>query len=1045
MQANWITCCVKPQHSRLAVTDYRCGGDVLPVQNTDTLDIHVQEMCSVPTVSPKRYSVNRVCVSLLMSSILCLAGCEVSKGNVSSTPETSTLGQLQGGVRGGQQPVVGAHVYLYAAGTTGTAGKDIPASTGNASVSLLTISGSNVQSDGTNYYVTTDANGYFSITGDYTCTSGTQLYLYVIGGNPGAGANSADGFLSGVGACPSGLSTLPASDFFLINEVTTVATAYALAGYASDALHISANTSVSGSPAAELAATGIANAMANVNNLVNISTGAALSNTPAGNGSVPQPEINTLANILATCINSSNAVTTSCTNLFNAALSDGTSGSAPTDTATAAINIAHNAAQNVATLYGLQQGIAAPFMPDLSVQPNDFSIQIAFGGGGTASPRSIAIDASGNVWGASAGDIVNWYSPLGVPLAASGLTTSTTNKLSSLTIDPDGNIWAQDVAGTYTEFSSTGSQLSPSGGYSGGNNGSSALTTDSFGYLWSTNSSDGTVYRFDPIAQTSVANYTIGTSSLIAADSAGFVWIGGSGGTLYKLNQTGATVATYSSLYTDAAAMVIDSTNAAYVDNSSTQLVMKIGSDGTRSSFLDGAGGAQALAVDGANNIWSAKNMVSEHSSSGANLSGSGFLLPSGTVTTSIAVDDSGNLWAADTSENNGQAGTHYTEFIGAAAPELTPTSYVTTHGTLQNAQNLTIGFNGPDIQFPYADQFYAAQGTYYQSMGSSYPAGGRYCHAYLSWDIAEQAEGTGPVGTEGSRAWFEDWLANAQGNCDRALVTFKYIAGITTNDTGTYPSVSDYEAGITEFLNTDWSYTGWAGAFDYTPWNEPQNGGASGDGLTVQIPVETDADYYLALRKHCAPPGCTVAAGDFGSNGSLDTTFVQNCASDLVLCSGGSYMDKYKYWIVEDAPTYGFTSTFRPEVFAYHGWDDINNYINSSSHCTNPQTCTIRALVTSLTDGAWTNAIIWDTEVAAGQDPESNPTPVVQACAASYLLNLTGSVSNRITRIYWTQPYVAAGNYFSMFDSNGNPKPSFYVMADRNISYTPPAGSTCP
>ena len=987
---------------------------------------------------------NRACVLLIVSSVLCLTGCEISKVDVSSTPESSTFGPLQGSVHGGQQPVVGAHVYLYAAGSTGTAGKDIAASAGNASVSLLTSSGSNVQFDSTNYYVTTDAGGNFSISGDYTCTSGTQLYLYAIGGDPGAGTNSAAAFLSGVGACPSGASTLPPNDFFAVNEVTTVATAYALAGYASDALHISANTSVSGSPAAELAATGLANAMANVNNLANTNTGSALSTTTAGNGSVPQSNIDTLANILSSCINSSNATSANCTSLFGAALSDGTSGSTPAETATAAINIAHNAAQNVTALYALQP-TTPPFVPDLSTQPNDFSIQVAFGGGGASSPRSIVIDANGNVWGTSTGSIVNSYSPLGVPLTASGLSTATTNALKGLTVDSDGNIWAQDVDGTYTEFSSTGSQLSAAGGYSGGASGSSALTTDSFGYFWSTNSINGSLYRFDPIADTSVANYTIGASSLIAADSAGFVWVGGSAGTLYKLNQTGTTVASYPSLYTAGTAMVIDNTNAVYVASSGKQLIMKVGSDGTQSSFADSVNGAQTLAVDGANNIWSARNIVSEHSSSGTNLTASGFLLPSGTVTTSIAVDSSGNLWVADTGENNGQTGAHYTEFIGAAAPELTPTSYVTTHGTLQNAQNLTIGFNGPDVQFTYANQFYATQSTYYQSIGSSYPAGGRYCHAYLSWDIAEQVVGSGPSGTEGSRSWFEDWLAHAQGNCDRALITFKYISGVTTQDAGTYPSVSDYQTAMTAFLSTNWSYTGWTGVFDYTPWNEPQNGAGSGDGLTVSIPVETDADYYLALRQQCAPPGCLVAAGDFASNGSLGTTFVQNCSSDLTLCSGGSYMDQYKYWIVTDAPNFGLTSAFRPEYFAYHDWDDINDYINSSNHCTSATTCTTRALVTALTDGAWTNTIIWDTEVAAGQSGSSNPTPAVQACAASFLLNLSGSFTNRITRLYWTQPYVAGGNYEALFDVNGNPKPAFYVMADRNIAYTPPSGSTCP
>jgi hypothetical protein len=56
--------------------------------------------------------------------------------------------------------------------------------------------------------------------------------------------------------------------------------------------------------------------------------------------------------------------------------------------------------------------------------------------------------------------------------------------------------------------------------------------------------------------------------------------------------------------------------------------------------------------------------------------------------------------------------------------------------------------------------------------------------------------------------------------------------------------------------------------------------------------------------------------------------------------------------------PGYGFTTAFRPKVFAYHGWDDINNYINSGSHCTDPQRCTVRALLTALPDGTWNNSI---------------------------------------------------------------------------------------
>src|SRR5271170_569594 len=115
-----------------------------------------------------------------------------------------------------------------------------------------------------------------------------------------------------------------------------------MAGFATDATHVSS----SGTP---LAQTGIANAFANATNLADITTGAALTTTPSGSGTnvpngsiVPEAEVNTLANILASCVNSTGPASSTCGTLFSNAMSGGTSGSTPDDTATAAINIAHN-------------------------------------------------------------------------------------------------------------------------------------------------------------------------------------------------------------------------------------------------------------------------------------------------------------------------------------------------------------------------------------------------------------------------------------------------------------------------------------------------------------------------------------------------------------------------------------------------------------------------------------------------------------------------------------------------------------------------------
>src|SRR5205823_12774488 len=194
----------------------------------------------------------------------------------------------------------GANIYLLAANTTGYGGAGIAASSSNASVSLLNASATGA-SDASGAYVTSGAGGSFSISGDYSCTPDTQVYLYAVGGNSGAGTNSASGLMAVLGNCPNSGNFASATPFLAVNELTTVAAAYVMAPFASDATHVS-NSGTS------LAKSGIKNAFANAANLVDISTGIAHSTTPAGNGTVPQQLLNTLGDILASCINTNGAV-----------------------------------------------------------------------------------------------------------------------------------------------------------------------------------------------------------------------------------------------------------------------------------------------------------------------------------------------------------------------------------------------------------------------------------------------------------------------------------------------------------------------------------------------------------------------------------------------------------------------------------------------------------------------------------------------------------------------------------------------------------------
>ncbi len=148
-----------------------------------------------------------------------------------TNPITAAGVPIEGSVYGGQQPINLAHVYLMQANTTGYS---------QPSVSLLNAALTG-NSDSVGAYVTTNVRGGFHITGDYTCTPGTQVYLLVLQGDAGGGNNTAAGEMGVFGQCPAAGNFLAAIPFVQINEVTTVAAAYAMAGFATDALHVSSS------------------------------------------------------------------------------------------------------------------------------------------------------------------------------------------------------------------------------------------------------------------------------------------------------------------------------------------------------------------------------------------------------------------------------------------------------------------------------------------------------------------------------------------------------------------------------------------------------------------------------------------------------------------------------------------------------------------------------------------------------------------------------------------------------------------------------------
>ncbi|MGA2909467.1 MAG: NHL repeat-containing protein [Terracidiphilus sp.] len=633
---------------------------------------------------------------VLATCVLMISGCSGVPGTSPNQTSGSSVpgAALHGMVHGGQQPIVGAHVYLYAANTTGY---------GNAAVSLLQNVGGTVSDGHGNYYYPTGSGGTFSITNDFTCPSaGSQVYLYAIGGDPGLGdgANAAIGLMAALGTCGS-LSSAP---YVVINEISTIATAYSIAGFATDSTHVSSSSS----PLAT--ATDVPNAFATVTNLESLGRGVALPTTPDGNGVVPQATIDTLADILGACVNSAGPTSTPCTTLF----ANATNGnSQPLETATAAINIAHNPGANTATLYGLLP-TDLPFQPTLLFQPNDFTIAITYAGGGLdgtgLSPQGVAIDTSGNVWVPNfTTSSLSEFNSNGVPKNGSPFSAAGLDNPTSVAIDLYGSAWVANYNGNdLSEFNSQGQKISGPPGFTGGGlNEPYGIAIDSVGNAWAANFGGNSLSEFESnasggLALSSSSGYgsdVLAEPAGVAADINGNVWTanyGEAGSPIAEAvpsNLPGQppTVTLYKGggLNSPYGIAIDGAGNVWAANRGGSGSVSEFSTSGTTPTAISGTGGFSGggldnpygIAIDGAGNVWAANsggnaNSISEISAAGVAISGANGFVNVGMFSPyGIAVDGSGNVWVASDDDVG-----PLTEFVGVAAPVVTPIAAGTSY-----------------------------------------------------------------------------------------------------------------------------------------------------------------------------------------------------------------------------------------------------------------------------------------------------------------------------------------------------------------------------
>jgi hypothetical protein len=307
-------------------------------------------------------------------------------------------------------------------------------------------------------------------------------------------------------------STFSPLSYVYMNEVSTVAAAYAFAPFSSNANLSGGSFSLRGNYASYIGTSstnlvGLQNAALTAGQLYSVNGTGPISTkltgndghianatTPTGKGIINQVTIDTVANILASCVDSNNTntdasnyrdgISTQCLQLFVYATNTGvpfndptTPGIQPYDTATAAINIALHptgpppsytkltSSAWVAKLYDLPTA-DVPFTPNLTTQPNDLTVGILYTAANYPVPSStntyfdnvtsVAVDGIGDVWFNDAGrnnatGYIFSMSPLGViNNSYNNPNYGGTTISSSLVVDANQNIWSQGENGNGT-------------------------------------------------------------------------------------------------------------------------------------------------------------------------------------------------------------------------------------------------------------------------------------------------------------------------------------------------------------------------------------------------------------------------------------------------------------------------------------------------------------------------------------------------------------------------------------------------------------------
>lgn len=560
------------------------AGQTVTIADGDTkASIYYTTDGTTPTASSTPYTAPGVLFpagAATLEAIAIDAGKSSSAATATYTVTSNGL-PLAGIVSSGTKFINGAKVQLYAAGQLGY---------GSVGTAVGTA-------------VTTDSSGAFTLNYNCPTAPGDQMYVVATGGDAGNGSNTNIALMAALGAC----SNLPSS--ITVNEVTTIASAYALSAFAAidksnggidigapgtvttlaTTCNAAGNWASSGPNTCNY--TGLVNAFKAVNNLVTVSNGQALTNTPdykvdlahdpniLNNSQVPTTRINALADMLASCVESNGSNCSGSNGLLTAAQPNG--GTQPVDTLQAALDIAQNPGSNVSNLlllvasnppYSITSADTGTLALTAPNAPTDLTLALSFtgaglggapnitfpdGNGGTVN-GALGIDSAGNIWiGASLyntadfttdGLMIAGFNALGAPLTSPTTLTSATPpvltyggynpepgvnvngnpKITTLAIDQAENLWTNDGEENVLVTSTTSSPSPSLLNTIPVATEATILTIDGFRNTWSYFPAGRYLEEFSDSGNSELTGSSLGNSILYQAfDSNGGLWAAG--------------------------------------------------------------------------------------------------------------------------------------------------------------------------------------------------------------------------------------------------------------------------------------------------------------------------------------------------------------------------------------------------------------------------------------------------------------------------------------------------------------------------------------